>query len=474
MVQGNEIYNDLNRSRRKLENVVADLSSKINSLEKRSGMLLNREASLWQDFARMHIKEKIDLPQQVMHVLDDRKLRIEEEQGNVASCQSKLDDLEARRNVELGNLSETQSRLQTQRETCDSAFEAHEDAVTLVKQKHAHETTLKGLEEKYGRAVQELMDKGPAYRDDPYYNYLLKRGYGTSDYSGWGVTVPLDRWLARVIDFEKKTRDHEALTRVPQWIQDRQDKIAEKNLQVTADLKKISDVIYEDVLALEAEVDELHQTVAVTEEEIEFVTAQMHEASNFLAESAHAADEEMERAIQKFVKILSSKGLPNLFDKAKRTSSKVDDKIVEELISVIARRENIQEEIAVHRPGLKEMERRSDEISQVIAKLKSRRWTSYDSRFSGSDMDGLAEELSEGRISSEAAWSKLTWAHREPRRSRSGSSGTLIGTSSSGSSYGSSGSSESGGFSSGGGIGGSSWSSGGGFGGGDSSSGGGF
>lgn len=64
-------------------------------------------------------------------------------------------------------------------------------------------------------AERERAEKRGAYEADPLFLYLWRRGYGTSAYQGRGFVRRMDRWVARLIDFEAARANYHVLTTLP-------------------------------------------------------------------------------------------------------------------------------------------------------------------------------------------------------------------------------------------------------------------
>jgi hypothetical protein len=70
-------------------------------------------------------------------------------------------------------------------------------------------------EEKAQAAHADRLEKGKPYEADALFGYLWGRGFGTPSYSGVGFARVLDRWVARVADYEPLRRDYWLLTELP-------------------------------------------------------------------------------------------------------------------------------------------------------------------------------------------------------------------------------------------------------------------
>jgi len=77
------------------------------------------------------------------------------------------------------------------------------------------ETELKRDEERVAEIAKESRDKLPAYEGSRLFQYLMGQGYGTPAYQGRGLVRRLDRWVGRLVEFEKASRSYRFLLTTP-------------------------------------------------------------------------------------------------------------------------------------------------------------------------------------------------------------------------------------------------------------------
>ena len=95
-------------------------------------------------------------------------------------------------------------------------LKANEDFQVLSKQALSAEQELERNEERIAEIKQEAEEKLPAYDDSRLFRYLYDRGYGTSEYQKEGMTRELDRWIAKLVKFERSKRSYDFLRVTPE------------------------------------------------------------------------------------------------------------------------------------------------------------------------------------------------------------------------------------------------------------------
>ncbi|HUL82050.1 MAG TPA: hypothetical protein VL131_07905, partial [Gammaproteobacteria bacterium] len=80
---------------------------------------------------------------------------------------------------------------------------------------HASDRVAATADEKAQAARTDRTEKGKPYEADPLFAYLWSRGYGTSRYRAAPLTRMLDRWVARLDDFEPLRQNYWMLNELP-------------------------------------------------------------------------------------------------------------------------------------------------------------------------------------------------------------------------------------------------------------------
>jgi hypothetical protein len=127
---------------------------------------------------------------------------------------------EARLEKELQQITRQLNEKVAQREELEKAvaqrFESDAEFQRLSKEALVAEKELNRNEGRVDEIKQEAAKKLPSYEKSSLFQYLHKRGFGTSGYTKGGLTRRLDGWVARLINYSKAKRGYEFLRVTPE------------------------------------------------------------------------------------------------------------------------------------------------------------------------------------------------------------------------------------------------------------------
>jgi hypothetical protein len=242
------------------------------------------------------------------------------------------------------------------------------------------------------------------------FSYLWTRGFGTSAYIGGGLSRTLDRWVARVVNFEPLRRDYWMLTEMPARFDEHSQRMRSKS---DADLAAVH--------ALERAAAEAAH-VPQREEELEKAVdalAEMdgrlddHEAAiDALVEkrAAFAAgDDELSRRANEIVRdALRGETMRSLRDRATATPTPDDDAAVDQLTVVRADLPRVTDE-AKRLMSLHEGNRdRATKLEEIRKRFKESRYDAVSSEFvNGALIATLLTQLLAGSLGVGDIWDAL-------------------------------------------------------------------
>jgi len=325
---------------------------------------------------------------------------------------------------------------------------------------------------------KEVKQKLPAFETDKVFQYLLRKNFGTANYTASGLVKKLDEWAAKKSDYQDNKKNYDILKSMPGLMSVELDSRKERLEKLIAAGRAMEDK-YSEQTGLTA----IIKTGKRLTEKRSKLLAQIDENDTFytrysqdLLGHASTKDEYHRQAVDELREYLQGQNIIALRNKAKTTPSDKDDGIVDKIDSVdalIIHRKNEAKELHEKHADISA---KYEELNGLLSKYRHKDYDDSDSRFkSGLDIENLLTQFLAGRIGADSIWSDLSRYHyvEEPPRSTY-SGGSNSGGSSWGGGHSSGGGSWGGSHSSGGGFGGGGFSSGGGFGGGGFSSGRGF
>lgn len=261
-------------------------------------------------------------------------------QNRVREYQEDLQDQNRIRSHFEEDLTRLNERLdhaeQQQQELADQverSLRENTEFIELSKHASMAEAALERAEANLDEVSQDASRNLPAYKACRLFTYLQERKFGTSEYTHKGISRRMDRWIAKMANFNDAKRNYDYLTTTPATMRT---------------------IIAEDRLALETVLDELHrhrddaaeqfgllaqiQAVEALKVERESCLAQLDKASRQCettqGELTRLEDPRCEfhaEAIGLFRNMLSQSSSDDLRQEARRTPEITDDQIVASL-----------------------------------------------------------------------------------------------------------------------------------------------
>jgi hypothetical protein len=335
-------------------------------------------------------------------------------------------------------------------------------------------------EEKAQSAHADRLEKGRPYEADALFGYLWGRGFGTPSYSGVGFARVLDRWVARVADYEPLRRDYWLLTELPARLDEHARRMRAQSDAELAALRGL-----EQAAAVAAGVPERERALAEVVAALAAADAKLDEQEakiKALVEkrAAFAAgDDDLSRQCNELIRdTLRREKMRTLRERANLTPSTDDDAAVDELTAIRADLPRLEDEVPRYRLLHETQAERAAKLEEIRRRFKEQRYDAVSSEFvNGALIATLLTQLLAGTLGTGDLWDALKKQHRQRQLSadpRFGSGRFPRGGRGPWGGGGFGGGFGGGGFGKGGGFGGGGFGKGGGFGGGGFRSGGGF
>lgn len=225
MSSGRQVLGLVQRSLAEAQSRTADLDARVGEAQVRLVKLDGDRARELQALARWRVAQLsapeglvarlVDAEAQARALLDRREAQATTLQAQLAAAGAAAAELAAERAVAEDALEEaadalgaaeaaTQTRL-----AADPAFLAQRDAVRDSERVAVH------ADEKATASESELESKGRAYRDDPLFDYLWRRGYGTTAYRAGSLVRWLDGKVARLVGYAGARPNYARLLDLP-------------------------------------------------------------------------------------------------------------------------------------------------------------------------------------------------------------------------------------------------------------------
>ena len=300
------------------------------------------------------------------------------------------------------------------------------DYKALIEAEETAEATIIRAGAKQELAVAEVAEKGAIYRDDPYFNYLQKRRYGTRDAKGWFLTKWFDGILARRGNYREAALNYKKLTDIPGRLAGHVEALIEHHQNAELALEKSEQA------ALKREgVTKLKQTSLSAQKKLDKIDADMElreeEHQSVRTEQAAVSGGDsapFREAIELLVNTLKRKNLPSLQRLAAQTLSSNDDHAIARIVELSHRTNDLQDDQEEAKELLTKYQSSLHDLEQLRRKFKNRRFDAPTSQFPrGGLMGTLLVQLVGGMLSSRDVWRQIERAQRTVQRRTSGGFG---------------------------------------------------
>ncbi len=279
----------------------------------------------------------------------------------------------------------------------------------------ASESELARNEARVSDSRKEASDKLPAYKNSRMFQYLLERGYGTAAYKKRGLTRRLDRWVARLVDFNRAKKSYNFLRVTPELmaaeVKRRRSEFDGLMEQVEAIQRRHSDQIgLTETLEQGVEVGQRRDALVT---KIDAEQKQRDTVEQQLAKLGSDQSDFYQQAVARMKRFLESLEESSLDSHARQTASRQDDALVAELRRLGEQVEQSQQEISRVRQTLTLGQRKAADLSDLSRHFRANEFDSSRSVFKdGFDARPLLESFLRGQTSKQALWNALR-SHQE-------------------------------------------------------------
>lgn len=323
-----------------------------------------------------------------------RKERAQQElQGRLQRCQQAVEQLEA----EVAAATEALNRLVDRRRELEADVAARlrkdPEFQRLSPLAIDAEQRLQADEQRAEEVQLEAAEKLPAYDRSALFQYLYRRGFGTPAYVHVGWRRSFDRWVARLIDYERHRRGYEFLRKTPLLVDA---EVARRRAdfhalmeQVEAIEDRVSDATgLTDVLRQGTEQGEARDRL------IDRLTAEQSQRQQVEAE-LQALDQQQGRfyseALARYAQFLARTETSLLQSRASQTPDPVDDEIVSRIAWLTSEIDRLKPEVAALGERSRAAEQRTEGLSFVVRRAEQ---ANVDSdRCTTGDVEGIDRDL---------------------------------------------------------------------------------
>ncbi len=302
---------------------------------------------------------------------------------------------------------------------CQKKLAADSKYIELLMAVETAEATTERAIAKQSLAEAEVEEKGAQFRNDPFFQYLQKRKYGTKNAKGWFLTKALDGWIARRGKYRDAALNYQRLLDIPARLAAHVSGLERKEEEAREALKNME----ADTLAKQG-VTKLKKASLAAQKKLETIDANLQkseEAHQSLrsqqAQVSGGGSAPYQEAIGLLVDTLQQKNLPDLRRLAAQTISNGDDRAIGKLIELSGHAKDLEEDQREARVLLTKYQTRLSELENLRRKFKDRRYDAPSSDFpSGTLIGTLLGQMVVGLISGNDVWRQIKRAQRTVNR----------------------------------------------------------
>jgi hypothetical protein len=257
---------------------------------------------------------------------------------------------------------------------------------------------------------QEAQENLPNYKNNSLFQYLIKRKFGSSEYGSKGFTRRMDRWVARLSNFERNKRGYDFLTQTPARMGEQ---LGQWRVELDSVLKRIDDRQHH--FAKEIGLPNVQQSLSAAEKqrdelsiEVDRLADQSSEARKSLSEIDSGRGAYYEDAIRMLNQFLTQQRADLIAARAQQSTDPVDDQIAARISHLSEELQRINNESA----WMGNNTRQSEQVVNDLADL-GRRYVAasyHDERsYFTDEIDPIAaiSQVATGEASASRVWMGL-------------------------------------------------------------------
>jgi hypothetical protein len=418
-LSGNDVLALIERTLSDTRGETANVDTRLARMTAELERLKQMEIGCLSVLARMRLREieaaevsaSLDATgESVRSLLAERAGAQAEVEAAIAAAEQRRQELEAERQRQHDVVDAAEQALDETRAAVQKALAADEKYSQAMRAAEASDRVADLAEEKARAARQDREEKGKPYEADPLFSYLWLRGFGTPAYVGVGLSRALDRWVARVANFEPLRRDYWLLTELPA----RMDEHA-KRMRIKADDDLAAVHALERAAAEAAHVPQREQELDEAAEALAAVDAKIEEHEGKIdalieKRAAFAAgDDDLSRRANEILRdVLRGETMRSLRERATATATPDDDAAVDQLTVVRAELPRIEAEAQRSRALHETNRERAAKLEEIRTRFKEARYDAVSSEFvNGALIAALLTQLIAGALGVGDAWDTL-------------------------------------------------------------------
>lgn len=338
-------------------------------------------------------------------------------QGRERQLSDRLQSIESSISTDQTHLDETTDLLHSQAEEQDRLEEMvinlllkHDEFQKLSRRALIAEEELERNEQRVAEIKNEAKEKLPSYEKDRLFRYLIDRDYGKPEYKKRGLTRMLDRWVAKLVNFDKARRSYDFLRVTPELMAAEVLRRREQFNVLMEQVEGIEDQIAEEVglTNVMRRIQELGSRRDKLENNISENENQFSKTHEELINLDGNQNEFYEQGLERMRQYLSEMQHSWLEHQSRSTPERKDDELVAEIGWQNDKLQSVQRESASLAREQRIWDDRAAGLQDVLRRFRKANYDSRRSQFSHAfDVSRHVDDFIAGRSGSEQLWSAI-------------------------------------------------------------------
>ena len=391
-ISGSEMYRALQQSIQQSEGRQDEYTTRISEVDQAVQSLLDIRQELFDDLAEEYLP-KLD-SQSIRATIEEVQTEVVQllQQKRQAAAElneqlSKLQKTRSDRQSELEKLTDELNALTTTRDQLEQQaseiLDGRPNYVALRKDVDRSTAQLMQNEQRLEELQQEKREKLPSYEEDPLFNYLLDRDYGTTQYTGKGLIRRLDHWVAKLVRFTHHKQHYDFLRSIGDLVQieiDRRQSELDAQLQ---EVKSLENEVFAQIGLIKVLQDgeQLGESRIRAIDQLEQLDRKLHETRAELHELDSPNGRHYKRAIDLISAFLEREHIVELRQRAADMPGSTDDRLVNQVLQ-------IEEQLTNHRRQLDELRNARIDSERGLSELSALK-----SLYVRSDFDSMRSQF---------------------------------------------------------------------------------
>lgn len=419
MLSGHQVLPVFDQALAQAQQQAAALDGQVGALNTRLLELRNEVSEAYRTLARIRLGAPDDDPvirgltavdATVRKALETRSAASAEVDQSVAEIEAETKALKAERAQAMEIVEDRQAALSAAEAAARQRLEATQAYTEALAGAREAAQIASAAEEKLKQAEEDRAEKGEPYEADELFQYLWRRGYGTSAYTAGGLARTIDRWVARLVGYDKARASYKMLQEIPRRLAEhaqRRREDAELKGKSVKDLEKAAFGEGE-VAGVRAELEKAEAAVDAIDDKIEASGNRAVAAFVRRAAITRGDDPAMRDATGVIEGVLRQQQLRELRVQAQRTPSPEDDAAVRRLEDLELEEHQLLKEIEAAKAEQEAYRRQMAEIGSVRRDYRQRGFSRgmFDAA-SGALIGSLLNELLRGGMSRDVFWDRM-------------------------------------------------------------------